>query len=126
MKNSIALLALFALSGCEDPLKDGQLLEEPRALGVRLATVNDQASPAPGENAAFEVLLAGPDGSLDARMSYQFCEAAGSTRGVPFCAAPAFAEDTVDLDGSAIPVVIPTELTSDAQLALLAVVCLAS
>lgn len=123
MKKSLGLLLLLPLWSCADPLKEAQTLEEPRVLGVRVATADDQARPRPGESAAFEVLLAGPGGTLDARLRYRFCQAESSTRGVPFCAAPAFAESTVDLDGTAIPLAIPEDLASGAALALLAVAC---
>lgn len=123
MTRSVGLLVLLPLWSCADPLKEAQTLEEPRVLGVRLATAGDQASPQPGESAAFEVLLAGPTGTLDARLAYQVCQAQSSTRGVPFCASPAFAEDTVDLDGTAIPITVPSDLASGAPLVLLAVAC---
>lgn len=126
MKKSLGLLLLLPLWSCADPLKEAQTLEEPRVLGVRVATATEQASPQAGESAAFEVLLAGPEGTLDARLAYQWCAAESSTRGVPFCAAPAFSEATVDLNGAAIPVALPSDLAGGAQLALLAVACLTS
>lgn len=126
MRRSFGLVLLLPLWSCADALKDAQTLEEPRVLGVRLATADDQASPPPGQDAAFEVLLAGPGGTLDARLAYQLCRAESSTRGVPFCAGPALAEGTVPLDGTSIPLAIPGDLASGAPLALLAVACLTS
>jgi hypothetical protein len=126
MKMSLGLWLLLPLWSCADPLKEAQTLEQPRVLGVRIVTQSGRASPQPGEDAELEVLLAGPDGTLDAQMAYRFCTAQGSTRGVPFCAAPAFAEDTVTLNGSAIPIAIPRDVEGGAQLVLLAVACLTS
>lgn len=126
MRHSFGLVLLLPLWSCADALKDAQTLEEPRVLGVRVATADDQADPPPGEDAAFEVLLAGPSGTLDARLAYRLCQAESSTRGVPFCAGPALAEGAALLDGASIPLAIPGDLASGAPLALLAVACLAS
>lgn len=118
---AIAACALW-LVACEDPLKQAQLLEEPRVLGVRVATADDHASLLPGQPATFEVLLAGPDGSAGGRLAYRMCEAAASVRGVPFCAAAPFAEGSADLDAAAVSLEIPT-LAADARLALLGAAC---
>ena len=114
---------LLLLAACEDPLKKAQVLEEPRVLGVRVATSDDQASLLPGQAASFELLLAGADGSASGRVAYRFCEAAASVRGVPYCAAAPFAEGRADLDGSPIAAPLPESLAADARLALLGVVC---
>lgn len=119
-----ALTALLLLLGCEDPLKDAQMLEEPRILGVRLAAAGDQSSLEPGQDAELEVLLAGPEGTLAARLAYQLCEAAESERGVPYCASTVFTEATVDLDGTPIALAVPAEFEPGARLAILGVACL--
>ena len=116
--------ALCLLAACEDPLKQAQVLEEPRVLGVRVATSDDHSSLLPGEPALLEVLAAGPDGAVSARLAYRLCEAADSVRGVPYCAAAPFAEAKDDLDGSPIEAVLPEWLEPDARLALLGAVCL--
>ncbi len=118
------VLALSLLAACEDPLKQAQVLEEPRVLGVRLATSDDHSSVLPGESASLEVLVAGPDGGVRARMAYRLCEAAASVRGVPYCAAAPFAEDNVDLDGTPIEAALPEMLEPARRLALLGAVCL--
>lgn len=120
-----ALVALLSL-GCEDPLKAAQVLEEPRILGVRLAAAGDQSSLEPGQDAELEVLLAGPEGRVAARLAYQLCLAAESERGVPFCAGAVLLEDTVALDGSPIALAIPAELEPGAPLALLGIACVAA
>ncbi|HYJ08788.1 MAG TPA: hypothetical protein VEX18_07255 [Polyangiaceae bacterium] len=121
---SRAMLAALLLIGCEDPLKAAQVLEEPRILGVRLVAAGDQSSLEPGQDAELEVLLAGPEGMLSARLAYQLCEAAESERGVPYCAGTAFTEATVDLDGTPIPLAVPSEVEPGARLAVLGVACL--
>lgn len=117
-------LALLLLAACEDPLKRAQVLEEPRVLGVRLATSDDQSSLLPGEPATLEVLLAGPEGALSARLAYRLCEAADSARGVPYCVATPFVEASVDLDGSPVDASLPDSGEPNARLALLGAVCL--
>lgn len=115
---------LLLLAGCEDPLKTAQVLEEPRILGVRLAGPDDRATLEPGQTATLEVLLAGPEGRVGARLAYRLCEAAASERGVPYCEAEPFAEATVDLDGTPLAIDVPVELEPAARLALLGIACL--
>jgi hypothetical protein len=119
-----AVSALSLLAACEEPLKQAQLLEEPRVLGVRVATGDDRSSLLPGEPALLQVLVAGPDGAVGGRMAYRWCEAAASVRGVPYCAAAPFAEDSVDLDGAPFEASLPATLEPDVRLALLGAVCL--
>ncbi|HKY38238.1 MAG TPA: hypothetical protein VJN18_19985 [Polyangiaceae bacterium] len=121
--------ALFGLLlvGCEDPLKPAQVLEETRVLGVRLAAPGDRASLDPGQTTELEVLLAGPDGMpAGARLAFELCESAEAERGVPFCASPALAGGSVDLDGSAVAIDVPASVTPGAALVLLGAVCLGS
>lgn len=115
---------LLILAGCEDPLKNAQSIEEPRVLGVRVATVDDQASIAGGEDALFEVLLADSEGTLDARVAYTLCEAADAARGVPVCEGEVLAEASAPLNAEPIAVALPDTLSSTASLALLGVACL--
>lgn len=124
MSRVAAVAALMLLAGCEDPLKVAQVLEEPRILGVRLAGPDDRATLEPGQTAELEVLLAGPEGRVGARLAYQLCEAAASERGVPYCAAEPFAQATVDFDGTPLAVDVPAELEPAVRLALLGIACL--
>jgi hypothetical protein len=117
-------VALALLAACEDPLKQAQVLEEPRVLGVRVATSDDHASLLPGEAASLELLVAGPEAVVGGRLAYRLCEAAASERGVPFCAAAPFAEASVDVGSSAIDVALPGSVEPDARLAVLGAVCL--
>jgi hypothetical protein len=119
-----AVFTLALLAACEDPLKLAQVLEEPRILGVRVATSDDHSSLLPGEPASLALLLAGPDGGVHGRMAYRLCEAAASVRGVPYCAAAPFAEGRVILDGAPFEAPLPETLEPDARLALLGAVCL--
>jgi hypothetical protein len=120
----VSVVALvLAVSGCEDPLKDAQRLEEARVIGVRVSAESGPASLVPGESALVDVLVAGPEGPIGARLAYEFCEAVDSERGVPYCAADAFAEGTLELDGSFLSVDVPDAVPEGARLALLGVVC---
>jgi hypothetical protein len=120
----VSLVAwVVALSGCEDPLKDAQRLEEARVIGVRVSAESGPASLVPGEDALIDVLLAGPSGPVEARLAYEVCEAADTERGVPFCAGAAFAQGTRELDGSLLAVEVPTSVPEGARLALLGVAC---
>jgi hypothetical protein len=119
------LLSFVALlSGCEDPLKEAQVLEEARAIGVRVATSDGQASLVSGQSAELEVLLAGPEGPVQARLAYVLCQAAPADHGVPSCAAEAFAAASVDLDGTPVAFDVPASLADGARLALLGTACL--
>jgi hypothetical protein len=124
VKRAAGVVLLLLSAGCEDPLRVAQVLEEPRILGVRLSAADARSALEPGQTAELELLLAGPEGRLGARLAYQLCEAAQSERGVPYCAAEPFAEATVDFDGSALAVDVPTDLEMGARLALLGIACL--
>lgn len=121
----IQVLSLAAvLSGCEDPLKRAQLLEEPRVIGVRLSGNGDLATLEPDEPATLAVLVATPGGVAEgARLAFQLCEAAPNERGVPSCAGEPLVEGTGAPDGSPIPFMVPAEAMPGAMLALLGVVC---
>lgn len=124
MRTLISVLALsLVTSACEDPLKDAQRLEETRVLGVRVSSASGDASLEAGASATVEVLLAGPEGPADARFGFQFCEAADSDRGVPYCAREAFAGHTAETLREPIVVEVPAEVPLGARLALLGVAC---
>ncbi len=117
------LVGAVALLACEEPLKPAQRIDSPRVLGVRVATAQGEASLTPGAEAEAEVLLAGPEGALDARLAYRFCEAGSSDRGVPYCAGQALAEGTVDAGAGAIALELPTSLGEGVRLTLLGAAC---
>jgi hypothetical protein len=119
----LPLLSLLLTSGCEDPLKHGQRLEEARVLGARVVSETGEASLTPGAEATIEVLAAGPEGPIDARLAFEFCEAAASDRGVPYCARPAFADGVVDTLSVPIAVNVPDDVPAGARLAFLGVAC---
>jgi hypothetical protein len=120
---SFPLLSLLLTSACEDPLKHGQRLEEPRVLGARVVSETGEASLTPGAGATVELLAAGPEGPIDARLAFEFCEAAASDRGVPYCARPAFAEGVVDTLSVPIAVSVPEDVPVGARLAFLGAAC---
>lgn len=120
-----ALVSLALLSGaCGDPIKYGQKLENPRVIGVRVATAEDAATPSPGEEITVAVLVVGPDGPVVAEFEHTLCEAADSATGVPFCARePIF---TGPMQGDTAPrvaVTVPEEVPFGTRLAALFVGC---
>jgi hypothetical protein len=110
-------------TACEDPLKRAQILEGSRILGVRVASESDDASLTPGAGATVEVLAAGPAGPVDARLAFEFCEAANSDRGVPYCALEAFTRGVVDTLAVPFAVQLPEQLPAGARLAFLGAAC---
>jgi hypothetical protein len=72
------------------------------------------------------VLLAGPEGTLEARLAYRLCEAEDTIRGVPTCHNTPFAEGTTALDGAAVPFDVPGSVAADQPLVLLGVACIES
>lgn len=88
----LLLGAALAAFGCDDPLKEESLIQEPRVLGARLEIVGDagRASPAPGEMAHFSAFLAAPDGAPSAGYAFSVCGVQPTNSGFPTCATPAF------------------------------------
>lgn len=118
----LSLLAL--LCGCEDPLEDAQLLEEPRVLGVRVSAADGRAALVPGESAQLEILLAGPQGlPADAHLTWRLCESGEAERGVPICVGEPLIEQTLDFDGSALAMEVPSSVAGE-SLVLLGAFCL--
>lgn len=124
MKNRAILLIFGLLLGCEDPLKPAQRIDDPRVLAARVSGADGSANLAPGEVAQAEVLLAGPEGPLMARLAYRVCAAASSQRGVPYCADEPFADGKAASSAEALPFKVPATLASGVRLALLGAVCL--
>ncbi|MFZ5890866.1 MAG: hypothetical protein ACOY0T_07440 [Myxococcota bacterium] len=117
-------LALVAV-GCEDPLKPGQRLDEPRVLGVRVSNSMDGgALLIPGQAAELEVLVAAPEGPVAARLAYRICRAADSQRDVPYCAENAFAQGELEVSATRIAFDVPAGLAPGARVAVLGVVCI--
>ncbi len=119
----VTLPLLFALVACQEPLKDAQTIEEPRVLGVRVATESNHASLDPGQTAELQVLVAGPEGPLHARLAYKACEAADSVHGVPYCEGNVLSEGTVDVNGTPLTFDVPASTGDGVHLALLGVAC---
>ncbi len=119
----LAACSLLSVASCEDPLKDPQRIEEPRLLGVRVATVDDAATVVPGQSFDVEVLVASPDGPLGALLSYRFCVAEDTDRGVPSCAEEPFSEGTIELADGPVVLDAPPSLEDGAHLVLLGVAC---
>lgn len=113
-----------ALSGCGDPLKYGQELQDARVLGVRVVSdAEGLASLIPGQEAQFSVLLAGPEGPFEARVGYEVCLTEPTDRGVPLCG-EVYAQGTTGL--AALPemsATLPEAAAPGAKVAVLGVAC---
>ncbi|HEY6555824.1 MAG TPA: hypothetical protein VI072_01070 [Polyangiaceae bacterium] len=94
----LCLSALFglslALSACDDPLVEAQIIEATRVLGARVSVENDaeRAWPRPGERIQVSWLVAAPAPAPGFGWAFSACVAAPTTQGVPACAASPFAE----------------------------------
>jgi hypothetical protein len=84
----------LALAGCDDPLLEAEHISHTRVLGARVEAGGDptRAWPRPGEPAHMTWLVADPRPSPDLGWRFSVCAAAEKTRGIPECAAPAFAD----------------------------------
>jgi len=81
------LVALSAVA-CGDPLKEGQRIEELRVLGAQLSIDAEpgRATPAAGESASVEWLLADPSGLPPSAIWHmEVCVAESNAFGIPFC-----------------------------------------
>jgi hypothetical protein len=120
----IGSLSLALSSGCGDPLKFAQTLEETRALGVRVSGPGGEASLDAGQSAEVELLFAGPGGTESLAVTYRVCPAADSARGVPFCDGDNWQNGTVDWDGTTpISFSVPDDAEQGTRLAFLAAAC---
>jgi hypothetical protein len=120
---SLPFLLLLLPSACEDPLKHGQRLEESRILGARVVSDAGEASVTPGAGATVDLLVAGPQGPVDTRVAYEFCEAVLSDRGVPYCAREAFDGGIFDTSSLPLALSIPEGIPPGARLAFRGVAC---
>jgi hypothetical protein len=128
VKRSVYWLAsLLLLPSCSDPLKDAQLVVEPRVLGARVEVEGEpeRASPAPGEAASVRWLVVAPEPDPLLGWSLGVCSAAPEGSGLPACAEAPFAVASADEPVAGEPrldFVVPAETTATA-LAVLGSVC---
>lgn len=126
----VALVALSTLGmmACGDPLKDAQIIEEPRTLAVQIEAEDGSATPGAGEEATARIVFAGTDGPQEVRLSYRICEAAESARGVPYCNGLVYEEGVLDaVDSLAeIDFSVPDDATAGSRFAVLGVACVSS
>lgn len=121
----LAALGALASIACGDPLKEAQIIEEPRTLAVQIEAGAGSARPAAGEEATARVVFAGTGGPQQVNLAYRICEAAESARGVPYCKGRIYEEGTLDsVDALAeIAFLVPDEATSGTRFAVLGVAC---
>ncbi len=88
------LTSVVLLASCADPLKDVELVSEPRVLGARVEVSGEpeRASPAPGETAVVRWLVAAPEPDPALVFSLAVCGAAPDGSDLPACAEAPFAE----------------------------------
>lgn len=123
----VTFTALGALASiaCGDPLKDAQIIEEPRTLAVQIEAEGGSARPGAGEEATARIVFAGTEGPQEVNLAYRICEAADSARGVPYCKGPIYEEGTLDSVESLaeIAFVVPAAAAAGTRFAVLGVAC---
>jgi len=127
MKRTACGLIGMALWGCSDPLKDVELVSEPRVLGARVEVSGEpgRASPAAGEAASVRWLVAAPEPDPALGWSLLVCGAAPEGSDLPACAEEPFAVASVvdPLPGEPrIDFTVPSD-TAALSLAVLGTVC---
>lgn len=125
IERALLALAALGLGACGDPLKEAQIIEEPRTLAVQIEAQSGSATPTAGEEATARVVFAGPEGPEEVNLAYRICEAAESARGVPYCAGPVYEEGILDSVASFAEVAfsIPEGTTKGTRFAVLGVAC---
>ena len=109
------LLVGLALLGCEDPLQSVSSIQGPRLLGVRVSVAGDakRGTPAPGESATAEFLLATKDGDPSVSFALEACTTTQSYSGIAECLATPFATalQASPIPGrAAFPFAVPADL----------------
>ena len=122
------LSGIFALAslGCGEPLKEAQRIEEPRVLGVRIEGESGSSEVAPGEQMELTLLLAGPEGPVDAEIAFRACVGKGTERGVPECGEAPFLEGTALASDFPFSAELPLTIALGARIVILGVACVGS
>jgi hypothetical protein len=92
---ALSFLVLAApLSGCDDPIKEPQSIENSRVLGARVEAAGEptRAEIAPGETATVNWLVADPAPLRPLAWAFAICPARDVSAGLPQCAGPVFFE----------------------------------
>lgn len=127
---AVAVSAIVLAWGCDDPLKEVELVDAPRPLAARVEVEGEpgRAAPLPGERASVRFLLAAPDPALLIGFRLGACVARENNLGVPGCAGPAFAMNE-RLEPAAVEPLLEFEVPRDIdalatpRLAVLGAVC---
>lgn len=118
-----AALASILCLGCGEPLKDGQRIEEPRVLGVRIEGEEGSSQVAPGEALEVDLLVAGSSGPVNAEIAFRVCEGIMTDRGVPECSAAPFIEGSALATDFPFLGEVPAGVPEGARLVVLGVAC---
>lgn len=91
------LIAAWSAAACDDPIKNTEIVEEPRVLAARVEVEGDpgRAAPLPGETTRVRFLVAAP--ALEPALGFALvaCRAAPSNVGLGGCAEPVFARQSL-------------------------------
>lgn len=116
--------------GCGDPLVAPELITGNRVLAARVQAAGDanRGWVLPSEAARVRWLVAGPNGPARLAWAFSACVAQTTSRGLPSCAAPAFAQTTQVVPSTAEPgfdFTMPdrASLGSNSQIAISAAGC---
>lgn len=93
MRPACPLWFLLFMTGCGDPLRPVELIEEFRVLGARIEVDGEpeRASLAPGENGRARFVVAAPDARPSFSYHLELCPSTGLGSGIPSCDAPVLA-----------------------------------
>jgi hypothetical protein len=105
MARRIALACLLLSSGCSDPLKPPELIEETRVLAARTEVTADaaRASVRPLESARVRFLVVSPREPDALGWAFSACKAARTTDSRAICQAPSFFEVRQDSPAAGEP-----------------------
>jgi hypothetical protein len=130
MIKRILSVSLLALTGCEDPLKAVDVIEDSRVLAARVEVdgAPERQSPGPGESAHVRWLVAAPNGDPATGFGLLACSSIPQDRGAVRCSGEPFA--SVGAPPSVEPsfaftVPAALDLTRNPHMAVLGSLCVA-
>jgi hypothetical protein len=121
---------IVPLSGCDEPIKEPQLIENSRVLGARIEAAGEpgRAELAPGETATVRWWVADPRPLRPLTWVFGVCPAEAATSGLPQCGGPIFFETVSPEPEEGAPeftftVLSASELSGFRRLVILGVIC---
>ena len=128
MKKALLLTMAVCVSGCDDPLKSVELVQEPRVLGARVEVTDDpgRAAPAPGETATATFLLAAPELATSLGFALLACPAAARQGSRSACSGEPFAQilsENGQAPSASLSFDVPADLDPQGRVTLLGIIC---